>query len=220
MLNYNGTIIFMKVVSIIADIIKSKEIINRVDFQNNLKNKLNLFNSNSKSILSPYIITLGDEFQALYKSTDEIFTDLFNIWGFLYPVKMRVAIGIDKLATDINKESAIGMDGPAFHVAREGIEKLKNKDFSIIQIYDSSKRTDIDYINKSLTLVMSEINDWKKNTLLIFNEMLNNKAVNDIYPSVGISQRGVYKLINTNKIDYYVDFFKSLNIKINEMYNL
>lgn len=82
---------------------------------------------NSSALLSPYTITLGDEFQAVYKAGSRVVEDLLFISRSLFPVSLRIALGIDDIATDINTKEAIGMDGPAFHAARDGLNNVKEE---------------------------------------------------------------------------------------------
>ncbi len=207
----------MSVVALIADIIKSREIPRRSEFQKGLGEKLKTL-SGRGNIISPYTITLGDEFQSLYGSTRGVLQDIMEILLFLHPVKLRVSLGIGELNTDINSESALGMDGPAFHMAREGLEELKKTDRSIVQIYDGNGDGDLEFINKGLALTIAEIDNWKYNTLKTFTGLLGGRKINEIYPEINITQRGVYKLIRTNRIENYVDYFQALNDRLRARY--
>lgn len=207
----------MSVVALIADIIKSREIPRRSEFQKGLGEKLRTL-SDRENVLSPYTITLGDEFQSLYGSTRGVLQDIMEILLFLHPVKLRVSLGIGELNTDINSESALGMDGPAFHMAREGLEELKKTDRSIVQIYDGNGDGDLEFINKGLALTIAEIDNWKYNTLKTFTGLLGGRKINEIYPEINITQRGVYKLIRTNRIENYVDYFQALNDRLRARY--
>ena len=210
----------MQVFTVIADIIKSREIDSRAGFQQNLKKRLSEISSRSPSILSPYTITLGDEFQAVYQNSSGILEDLLDIILTIHPVRLRVAVGVGELHTDINRDSSIGMDGPAFHYAREGVENMKSSDKTIIQFYEGQSDADLDLINSSLDLVFSELSRWKLNTLFTFKELLNHIPVNEIYPGLGISQRAVYKLISTNNLEKYLHYIEALNTKLKERYPL
>ena len=193
----------MKYLAVIADIIKSREILNREDFQLKLTNKLEQLNNSSKNIISPYTITLGDEFQSVYKSADGLLEDFYEILIELYPVKIRFSVGLDLISTNLKTNTSLGMDGPAFYKAREGIETLKNKKISLVQFF-SSQTDELDLINKSLILMNSIMNNWKYNSLFIFNELLNTKQIPKIANSLEISTRGVYKTITTNNIKEFV----------------
>lgn len=200
----------MRAFVLIADIIKSREIDDRNQFQLKLNSELQKINQNSKKLLSPYTITLGDEFQAVYdlEFSLNLLKDIFIILLKVYPLKIRIAIGYADIVTEINKEKAIGMDGPAFYDAREGINVLKDHNSSIIQFYGELKEREL--INSSLKLSMSLMANWKRNTLFIFNELLNNSSVKDIIPKLDISERGVYKIINTNNLRDFVEYFSSI----------
>ncbi len=193
----------MKYLAVIADIIKSREILNREDFQLKLTNKLEQLNNSSKNIISPYTITLGDEFQSVYKSADGLLEDFYEILIELYPVKIRFSVGLDLISTNLKTNTSLGMDGPAFYKAREGIETLKNKKISLVQFF-SSQTDELDLINKSLILMNSIMNNWKYNSLFIFNELLNTNQIPKIANSLEISTRGVYKTITTNNIKEFV----------------
>ena len=193
----------MKYLAVIADIIKSREILNREDFQLKLTNKLEQLNNSSKNIISPYTITLGDEFQSVYKSADGLLEDFYEILIELYPVKIRFSVGLDLISTNLKTNTSLGMDGPAFYKAREGIETLKNKEISLVQFF-SSQTDELDLINKSLILMNSIMNNWKYNSLFIFKELLNTNQIPKIANSLEISTRGVYKTITTNNIKKFV----------------
>lgn len=206
----------MKVFVIIADIINSKEIDNRKSFQNKMKSCLETINQNSYSIVSPYTITLGDEFQAVYKNSSNMIKDIISLLTDIYPIRVRFSISFDKITTDINKENSIGMDGPVFHSAREGLMVLKKIDYSIIQFY-GAHLDDKELINKSLNLAMSIMSDWKKNTMVIFNELLHQKPVKNIVPLLDITERAIYKNINTQRLKNFMNFFTSIENKINKV---
>ena len=200
----------MKSFVVIADIIKSRQIENRKTFQGQLNKDLQKVNKKSGALLSPYTITLGDEFQAVYSSAAgaDLLKDMIYILLSVYPLKIRFSVGFEQIATDINRKQSIGMDGPAFYLAREGLETLKELDISIIQFFGSIKESNL--LNSGLKLSMSVMKTWKKNTLFIFNELLNKNTVKKINSRLDISERGIYKIIDTNNLREFVDYFFEL----------
>ncbi|WP_037571360.1 SatD family protein [Spirochaeta cellobiosiphila] len=204
----------MKLIAIIADIVGSKEIEDRYAFQEDLKEKLATINSLRTNIISPFTITLGDEFQALYKNCEGLIWDIFNIMHHLYPYQVRVAIGRDEILTEINEIESIGMDGPAFYLARDGLEGMKKEKMNLLQFYER-KGDGLLFINESLKLVMSFMNDWKPNTMHIFQNLIEEKAVKVIADEINISERGVYKIMETQKLKGYLEYMKSLDQQIN-----
>ena len=123
----------MQYIALIGDIVDSKGQARRGDLQRTLAAELKRISERSKSKLaSPYTITLGDEFQAVYKSADNVFLDIFSILAELAPgAEARFGIGVGELTTAINPKQALGMDGPAFHRARDAISILKKSGYLI-----------------------------------------------------------------------------------------
>src|SRR5438270_9561839 len=101
------------ILAVIGDIVLSRAIAQRAEFQKQLRRTLDNINKRS-AMASPYTITLGDEFQAVYRDPRGVFVDILTIMERIAPVSARFAIGVGTLRTPINPTQAIGMDGPAF----------------------------------------------------------------------------------------------------------
>ncbi|HPB66995.1 MAG TPA: SatD family protein [Spirochaetales bacterium] len=66
----------MKALCVIADLVDSRGIADRGRFQRGLKASLEALSSRRGArLLSPYTITLGDEFQALYRDSGTLLAD-------------------------------------------------------------------------------------------------------------------------------------------------
>ncbi len=76
-------------------------------------------------LASPYTLTLGDEFQALYSTVQGVAADLIQLILLARPARIRIALGWGRIETRINRKQALGMDGPAFHAARDGMNALR-----------------------------------------------------------------------------------------------
>ncbi|HKL79507.1 MAG TPA: SatD family protein [Mobilitalea sp.] len=114
--------------AMIGDIIHSKEINHKLrnDVQNNLKLILEGINQRySEDIAAKFIITIGDEFQGLLHRPFNLLKIIDEIQFKMYPVRMRFGVGFGEIDTEINKEMALGADGPAYHYARDIIEQIK-----------------------------------------------------------------------------------------------
>jgi hypothetical protein len=200
----------LALIGLIGDIAMSKKIQERENFQNSLDTLFKEINKDSKRLLhSPYTITLGDEFQAVYKKPDSIFIDIWKIIETIYPHRARFSIGIDKLTTKINPRQAIGMDGPAFYLARDGIEKLKKYSRTIIQYY-SPHIKNLSLINQYLMLLSGISDKWKINTVKILNGLMTDEPVEKISINTGISARAVYKNIRNNNLDDIIKLQKEI----------
>lgn len=113
-------------IAIIGDIKQSKAIEDRQGVQIRLKNILNHINEKYEmDISSKFTITLGDEFQGLLNVGTNTVDIIEEIQREMYPIQIRFGIGVGEITTDIDKEIAIGADGPGYYKAREAIEYLK-----------------------------------------------------------------------------------------------
>ncbi len=206
----------MNVVCLIADIVGSRNVADRAKLQRDLNVRLTEVNTVSKAnLISPYTITLGDEFQAVYKDFGSVFHDISDILWAVYPNRVRFSLGRGILTTDINRSSATGMDGPAFYSARNQLTSLKQYKRTIIAI-SGSELANIKIINKSLLLFSHEFEKWNRTALGCFVYLLHGKSIGEIVKAVGVKQRAVYKTISSKQIRDYIDFFELLPQAIEE----
>lgn len=118
--------------AIIGDIVNSKKIVgeHRKQLQNRLEATLDNVNQLYQDyIVSDFLITLGDEFQGLLRPNAPLyeiisrFVEDINVNRYKEKfVEVRFGIGLGRILTDI-KKVALGMDGPAFHYARNALER-------------------------------------------------------------------------------------------------
>ena len=203
----------MKVLTVIADIVGSRTITDRRTFQQKLESKLNSINSASRSILSPYTITLGDEFQAVYTNPGTLFADIYQILKEFYPIKFRFSVGSGIIATKINKKKSIGMDGPAFYNARNGLSQMKSETITSIQFFPENM-PDAALINQSLLILNCSMSKWKLHTFIIFSELLQYRSINEIANIASVSTRAVYKIQKTNYLKEYLGLLELIQVAI------
>lgn len=195
----------------IADIIGSRKIENRPEFQRRLKQQLKQVNDVSgSSLLSPYTLTLGDEFQAVYGSFDTMFTDIVQIFLGIYPVRLRFAFSYGSLTTDINPTAALEMDGPAFSDARELIKKMKSESTGTIQI-TATGLYNPDLVNVCLRLFSHTISRLSRNNLTIVDRLMNGADTKTIAQTLRITPRAVNKAIANHALDDLVELTRTLS---------
>lgn len=192
-----------KFIVVIGDVISSRKVENR----NNLQNKLldifdNLNTSDYENhIVSPYTITLGDEFQAVYEKADCLFLDSIKILEKTLPQKIRFSFGIGEISTDINREQSIGMDGSAFYFAREGILNLKdqrgNYKFNIYGLEDPELEK---LFNNMLYIFSNLLEQWNRNRYFILRSTMEGKAVKEIAKELKLTETAVYMNIYDGNI--------------------
>lgn len=202
----------MKVLSLIGDIHGSRTVTDRESLQKRLAAALKTVNRQNDSLLSPYTITLGDEFQAVYRDAGRLFRDIWSIIPEVYPHKIRFAIGVGPLTTEINPRQAIGMDGPAFHYARSGIQDMKESPYLFRITGENMDHQNL--INQSLNLISYWIDNWEKNRFLILLGLYLGKSSKQMATALGISTVAVYKNINAGALEVVKSLTQEIGVLI------
>lgn len=116
-------------IALIADMVRSREVprSQRPKVQMRFQEFVAYLNKRySRSILSRFVITLGDEFQGLLSSAMPIPDLMWDIDQRFFDRHLRVGVGFGVLNTPVQKE-AINMDGPALYFARAAIQTAAEK---------------------------------------------------------------------------------------------
>ena len=191
----------MNVICLIGDLVGSRTARDRPALQHRLQQALDQVNKRSAPhLLSPGTITLGDEYQAVYKDAGTLFVDLWSVLRQMHPQRIRFSIGIGALDTPVNPERAIGMDGPAFHVARKHMEGPLKRSGLVFHVARAEGPTPA-WINASLALMSSQIGSWKPVRHLIFERHLQRLEVKQIAAEARITPAAVYKNIRSGGLD-------------------
>lgn len=208
---------------LIGDIVESKKLNEeeRSSLQEDLSDLIGTINERSETIEAPMTITLGDEFQAVYVGAESILADTWSILAGIHPVSARFSIGIGNIVTPINTEQSLGMDGPAFHAAREGIEKLKESGILYrIEIAGKSatdsEKPDLHLLNQTLELLSNEMNRWKKVRFQILEKLNRDVAIKDIAKELNISEAAVYKNRDEGDLNLVKDLQNTVSRLLNQ----
>lgn len=199
---------------LICDLIAPRKSTNRQELQHRLKAVLKRLNQQTPGVVSPYTLTLGDEFQAVFTQADTVFDDIIQILAALHPDQARFALGLGEITTDLNPDHALGMDGPAFYRARDGIEKLK--DSGDLFTLEGLPDTWTDLAGGSLSLLSNRVEKWEANRLAILHDLLMDRAVKHIARELGISEQAVYKNINNGGLKAVIQVFSALTQLLND----
>lgn len=116
-------------IALIADMVRSREVPRgqRPKVQKRFQEFVAYLNKRySRSVLSRFVITLGDEFQGLLSSATPIPDLMWDIDQRFSDRRLRVGVGFGVLNTPVQKE-AINMDGPALYFARAAIQTAAEK---------------------------------------------------------------------------------------------
>jgi hypothetical protein len=202
---------------VIGDIVESKDLkpALRKQTQNYLEDVFEQLNRQSEHLLSPYTITLGDEFQAVYRLADHLFHDIWAFTAQIHPVRVRVAISVGEITTEINREQSLGMDGPAFHAARDRIDEMKADDI-LLSLTTEDKSFDR-LVNSSFRILAGNLQTWNKNRFSILKKRYENIEVKKIARELDLSEVAVYKNIHAGTLDAVKDLTECISEKVNKM---
>lgn len=216
-------------IAIIGDLVKSREIEFREDAQKKLKAVLTEINEVYQTQLaSRFSVTLGDEFQGLLNSSENILKLLFAIKFKLHPIKVRFGIGFGEIVTEIDPLESIGADGPAYHAARKSINEVKRtesgkKALACDMMFGGKDQDEcLESVNSGLCLIrFMEVHWSDKQRENIYDSLFNDLNQSEIARKKGLNQSTVHRSLSS--AGYYEfekafkDFQRLLNRKWREL---
>ncbi len=183
----------MNCLALIGDLCDSRNVADRAGLQKTLQALLARLNQrHAESLLSPLTLTLGDEFQAVLSGATGLWAMIAAIQAELHPVRVRFGIGVGEIVTGINREAALGMDGPAFHRARDAITALKGEG----GYYRVEGLPRPALANEALVLLSRLQDKWQETRFQVFRDYLAAVPVQHIATALQISKVAVYKNID------------------------
>ncbi|NOX87637.1 MAG: hypothetical protein GXO77_01335 [Calditrichaeota bacterium] len=145
---------------------------------------------------SPPTLTIGDEFQAVLNTADDLFLLIHRIEISLHPIQLRFGLGIGGIDTPINSEAAIGMDGSAFHRARRSLEIAKTQNLKYVLSVKDSDETDANRL--LVSWINAAIQSWSTEKVKILVKRREGLKQKEIAAQLNISQPAVSQQINQN----------------------
>jgi len=127
---------------------------------------------------------------------------------------LRYGIGLGTITTKINKEAAIGMDGPAFYNARKSIETAKsnNLKFYFTGGYENDKT-----INTLMHWLGLENKKWNFRKFQIIKLVKDGWTQKQISESLKISQPAVSKILKNIPVGLITDTEQIVENEINKI---
>ena len=213
-------------VAIIGDMKQSQKMNNRSEVQNKLKQVLEEINNKYiGDISSKFIITIGDEFQGLLGNGVNTMNIVSEIERKMYPVRIRFGIGIGKITTDVNKEMALGADGPGYYKARNAIEYLKDNEKKK-QAIAADIRFEVESDNQATTIMLNTIlalmtaikESWSDRQREIIWDMLEHQDSQiGVAKRLKIQQPAVQKSFSIGKYYAYKDALDTIGKALEEI---
>ncbi|MES9991811.1 MAG: SatD family protein [Candidatus Thiodiazotropha sp.] len=198
----------MSYLVLIGDLVASRQSTDRKGLQNRLEALLKLLNERASKPLSPYTLTLGDEFQVVFNRADRVFVDMVQIMEALHPDRVRFSLGLGNIATELNPYQAVGMDGPAFYRARDGINRLKES--GELFHLDGLAENCAPLAEGTLRLLSQRFKKWEANRLAILHGLLVGNSVKAIAKNLSVSEQAVYKNIRSGGLEAVIQVLSAL----------
>ncbi|WP_315110086.1 SatD family protein [Clostridium intestinale] len=123
----------MNFITMVCDLKNSRTLSNRDEIQYILIDTLKKCNLTFKPyIVSPFIITLGDEWQGLLKENTP-YLDIINFFKSELPdyIDFYTGLGIGDISINNYELTVNQLDGPSFHLARKAIKYAKKNQCSL-----------------------------------------------------------------------------------------
>jgi hypothetical protein len=141
-----------------------------------------------KAIVSEFVITLGDEFQGLLTSAAVIPDLIWRLEQDLPQREFRLGIGVGTLDIPLQK-SAINVDGPALHIARDAIEYAK-KARALGGVFRGFGDLD-DILDGIAILLWFQRSRWTQSQRNIVNLLRNGMSQTEAAEKLGIKKQVV-----------------------------
>ncbi|HEP1818367.1 TPA: DNA-binding protein [Streptococcus suis] len=183
----------MNYIAIIGNTIHSKQVSQRSNTIEVLKQQLNSINySFSQNLASPFTLTKGDEFQALCKPNPYIFLMIDQIQlAFRDQLEIKFGIGLGEILTAIDSRLSIGADGPAYWEAQKALKFILDKDdYGSSLVAFSSEYKQIDrVINPLLTSSDFIKATWNSSQTDLFEFLISNKIYQEEFKQKPIAEK-------------------------------
>lgn len=204
----------MSYLVIIGDLIGSRGLSERARFQETFAAVLagRTAAAVPGTLVSPYTLTLGDEFQAVLAGARGVFGALLAIARDLRPAELRLALALGEITTAIDHERAIGMDGSAFHRARDGIERLK-RDRGRCRV-EGLEPPLADLVNHALALAFDRLTEARGTRLSLVAALLADHPVRALAADLGKSEQTLYKTIRRTNLHALVGLLGAVEAEL------
>ena len=180
---------------IIGDMVGSRAIRERQKVQEAFQQALQQVQQEyEQEIVSPLTLTIGDEFQTVLSKANRFFAMINRLEEHLPEIRFRYGLGVGTISTALNRKAAIGMDGPAFHFARQALEQARQYQRRFVFACarpEVAKRVDL--LFNWIDVVTSTWSKEKHRILRLSQLRLTQKAIAEI---IGISQPAVSQHIS------------------------
>lgn len=164
--------------AVIGDMVGSRRKSNRAELQSQLLETLDHINrDHALAIASKFTVTIGDEFQGLL-STPSRWSDIIDqLARHLPKTNFRFGLGYGTLSTAL-QEVALQMDGPAWHLAREGVEnRSRNRPVAIYKGFGDPQNLNLIAHHQAYVQLKMSLTDKQRDVVEKLQQSKTHKQV-------------------------------------------
>jgi hypothetical protein len=180
--------------AILGDIVASRKIPNR----NAVQKQFDLVGCEindqfQEYIVSKFTVVKGDEFQILLSKPSMAPEVIEAIRFKMSPWKLKIGVGLGLISTEINKESTMKVDGPAFYQARAAIERSKKNKQST---FFSGEFAAIRLVNSLYCFIGTCELRRSARQREVINLLAQERTQIKVASHLGVSQENISKMLN------------------------
>lgn len=182
-----------------------------------------------KQIISQFMMTIGDQFQGLIKSGNNLFEilDTISLTMKTVGIELYFGIGLGTIITTINPKLSIGADGPAYWNARAAIEQVQAQDdYGMTTIsFNYDKHPDEALINETIALGEYMKFKWTQSQLDLLAGVIEMGAYHDAFRQVDLAKmmqlqpKALHKRVSMSGIKMYLRSRIEIERKITALMN-
>lgn len=198
---------------VMGDIVGSEAVPSRTELHQHFNTVTDAANDEfAKSLASPLTITLGDEFQGLTYSLAQAFiiATTMRLRLMLENVKCRFVVGTADLETKLNQKAAWNMMGSGLATAREKLNEKRSRNAYRFSL--GEKDTLLELLLETIGHSMSAMEEgWSSHQLShVVASIDEKKSVREIADTRGISERAVYKSLQSANVILYTEQYGAI----------
>lgn len=172
----------------------------------NLKELVGMANQGlDEKTLSPYTVTLGDEFQGITKSLRSGIETLFFLEEKrlieVYDFKLHYVLHFGKIETEINPKTSYGMLGEGLTQARKKLTAKKRDRRRFNFSLASKEKTK--QLNRLFEVLDGIIERWKKDDFKLIMDMIKNENDREVGEKHEKDRSQIYRRRKTLMINEY-----------------
>ena len=183
---------------LLGDVISSKKLENRENFQNKLINGCNTINEKYKSNIYSYmnIIKGSDEIGVVLKDLSEFYSIINVISNTIGPNLMRFVLVKGQIDTGLDQREISRMDGPAFHKASNLMNMLKHE--KLIFKMDTGDPIFDKLVTNNINLIYLIEKKWSPKKINIIHDYEKIGDQQSVAAKYGIKQQDVSYHLNSS----------------------